>query len=209
MSTEILEEIVKIARSVDAYVLCDEVYRHLTHEDVWCESIADLYEKGISVGSMSKVFSLAGLRLGWIATHDKTAMRQFLSHRDYNHISCGMLDEAIASLALEHSDEIIGRNRRIVRENLAVLDAWVQSEPRISYCKPRAGTMALVSYDYDIPSYDFCRRLFEETGAFLTPGDCFEEPKSFRTGYACEHQMLKDGLAAVSSFLRKLEEEQK
>ena len=209
MSTEILEEIVKIARSVDAYVLCDEVYRHLTHEDAWCESIADLYEKGISVGSMSKVFSLAGLRLGWIATHDQPAMRQFLSHRDYNHISCGMLDEAIATLALEHCDEIIGRNRRIVRENLAVLDAWVQSEPRISYCKPQAGTMALVSYDYDLPSYDFCRRLFEETGAFVTPGDCFEEPKSFRTGYACEHQMLKDGLAAVSGFLRKLEKEQK
>lgn len=36
---------------------------------IWCDSIADLYEKSISVNSMSKVFSLAGLRLGWIATH--------------------------------------------------------------------------------------------------------------------------------------------
>ena len=209
MSTEILKEIVTIARSVDAYVLCDEVYRHLTQEDAWSESIADLYEKGISVGSMSKVFSLAGLRLGWIATHDQAAMRQFLSHRDYNHISCGLLDEAIASLALEHCDEILRRNRRIVRENLAVLDAWVQSEARISYCRPQAGTTALISYDYDIPSYDFCRRMFEETGAFVTPGDCFEQPKSFRTGYACDIQTLKSGLAAVSSFLRTLEEERK
>ena len=66
MGKELLEEIVKIARSVDAYLLCDEVYRHLTQEDVWSESVADLYEKGISVSSMSKVFSLAGLRLGWI-----------------------------------------------------------------------------------------------------------------------------------------------
>ena len=209
MSTEILKEIVTIARSVDAYVLCDEVYRHLTQEDAWSESIADLFEKGISVGSMSKVFSLAGLRLGWIATHDQAAMRQFLSHRDYNHISCGLLDEAIASLALEHCDEILRRNRRIVRENLAVLDAWVQSEARISYCRPQAGTTALISYDYDIPSYDFCRRMFEETGAFVTPGDCFEQPKSFRTGYACDIQTLKSGLAAVSSFLRTLEEERK
>ena len=64
MSTELLREIVEIAKSVDAYVLCDEVYRHLTQEDVWCDSIVDLYEKGISVSSMSKVFSLAGLRLG-------------------------------------------------------------------------------------------------------------------------------------------------
>ena len=132
MSTELLQEIVEIAKSVDAYVLCDEVYRHLTQEDVWCESIVDLYEKGISVSSMSKVFSLAGLRLGWIATHDEALRKALLSHRDYNHISCGLFDEALAAVALQHSDVILERNRGIVRENLAVLDAWVQSEPRCS-----------------------------------------------------------------------------
>ncbi len=66
-----LQQIVDIARSVDAYILCDEVYRHLTQTDEWSPSIVDLYEKGISVSSMSKVFSLAGLRLGWIATQDE------------------------------------------------------------------------------------------------------------------------------------------
>lgn len=59
-----MKQIISIARQVDAYILCDEVYRHLTQTDIWCDSIADLYEKGISVSSMSKVFSLAGLRLG-------------------------------------------------------------------------------------------------------------------------------------------------
>ena len=208
MSTELLREIVEIARSVDAYVLCDEVYRHLTQEDVWCESIVDLYEKGISVSSMSKVFSLAGLRLGWIATHDETVRKAFLSHRDYNHISCGMFDEALAAVALQHSDIILERNRGIVRENLAILDAWVQNEPRIHYQKPRAGTTALVYYDYAPDSYAFCTRMYHETGAFVTPGDCFEQPKSMRIGYASDVQTLKDGLAAISAFLRILEEEE-
>ena len=208
MSTELLREIVEIARSVDAYVLCDEVYRHLTQEDVWCESIVDLYEKGISVSSMSKVFSLAGLRLGWIATHDETVRKALLSHRDYNHISCGMFDEALAAVALQHSDIILERNRGIVRENLAVLDAWVQSEPRIHYQKPRAGTTALVYYDYAPDSYAFCTRMYHETGAFVTPGDCFEQPKSMRIGYASDVQTLKDGLAAISAFLRILEREE-
>ena len=208
MSTELLREIVEIARGVDAYVLCDEVYRHLTQEDVWCESIVDLYEKGISVSSMSKVFSLAGLRLGWIATHDETVRKALLSHRDYNHISCGMFDEALAAVALQHSDIILERNRGIVRENLAVLDAWVQSEPRIHYQKPRAGTTALVYYDYAPDSYTFCTRMYHETGAFVTPGDCFEQPKSMRIGYASDIQTLKDGLAAISTFLRILEQEE-
>ena len=208
MSTELLREIVEIAKRVDAYVLCDEVYRHLTQEDVWCESIVDLYEKGISVSSMSKVFSLAGLRLGWIATHDEALRRALLSHRDYNHISCGMFDEALAAVALRHCDVILERNRGIVRENLAVLDAWVQSEPRIHYQKPRAGTTALVYYDYAPDSYTFCTRMYHETGAFVTPGDCFEQPKSMRIGYASDMQTLKDGLAAISAFLRILEEEE-
>ena len=205
MSRELLEEIAQIAGSVGAYVLCDEVYRHLSHADGWCESMADLYDKGISVGSMSKVFALAGLRLGWIATHDKDAMRQFLSHRDYNHISCGMLDEAAAAFALEHAQALLGRNRAIVRENLAVLSDWVDAEPHVSWQKPQAGTTALVRYDFDMPSYEFCRRMLEETGAFVTPGDCFEEPGSFRVGYACDRETLTNGLAAVSKFMRTLE----
>ena len=49
-------------------VLCDEVYRGVDQDgDGFTASIADLYEKGISTGSMSKTYSLAGLRLGWIA----------------------------------------------------------------------------------------------------------------------------------------------
>ena len=204
MSRELLEQIIEIARGVDAYVLCDEVYRHLTQTDGWCESVADLYEKGISVSSMSKVFSLAGIRMGWIATHDKAAVKAFLSHRDYNLISCGMFDDAVASLALRHSDKMIRRNQAIVRENLAILDEWMQAHPHFYYTKPQAGTTALVYYDFDIPSYEFCERLYHETGSFVTPGDCFEQPHSMRIGYACDAQTLKDGLAALADFAGKL-----
>lgn len=208
MSEALLQSIVEIARSVDAYILCDEVYRHLTQEDIWTTSIVDLYEKGISVSSMSKVFSLAGLRLGWIASHDKAFIKSCFQHRDYNLISCGMFDESIAAVALKNADKMLERNRGIVRENLRILDAWVQSEPRLHYVKPKAGTTALVYYEYNLPSYEFCKRMYNECGAFVTPGDCFEEEKSMRIGYACETQTLKDGLAALSSFLRKLEAEE-
>ncbi len=202
MPRELLEEIVEIARGVGAYILCDEVYRHLTQDDQWCESIVDLYEKGISVSSMSKVFSLAGLRLGWIACHDKDFIRSCFSHRDYNHVSCGIFDEQIAAIALQHSDKILERNRNIVRENLQVLNEWVQSEPRVHYTKPQAGTTALVYYDLPIPSCDFCHDMYHETGAFVVPGDCFEEPYSMRIGYACDTETLKQGLAAISQFIQ-------
>ena len=202
MSEEILKEIVEIAKSADAWILCDEVYRHLTQEDSYSSSIADLYEKGISVGSMSKVFSLAGLRLGWIATHDTNAIKSFLSHRDYNLISCGMIDEMIASIALKNKDKLLKRNLTIVRENLEILDNWVKQEKHVNYIKPKAGTTALIYYDLDIPSVQFCEEMYKTTGAFVTPGDCFEMPQSMRIGYAYGKQDLINGLKAISEFIK-------
>lgn len=201
MSEQLLREIVEIARSADAWILCDEVYRHLSQEDGWCPSIVDLYEKGISVSSMSKVFSLAGLRLGWIATHDMSVVKSCLSHRDYNLVSCGVFDEMLAAAALKHRDKLLERSRKIVRENLQILDDWVSSEPHVSYVKPKAGTTALVYYDLDISSYEFCEEMYKKTGAFVTPGDCFEVPHSMRIGYAYGKQDLIDGLKAISEYI--------
>ena len=201
MSEQMLREIVEIARSADAWILCDEVYRHLSQEDGWCPSIVDLYEKGISVSSMSKVFSLAGLRLGWIATHDMSVVKNCLSHRDYNLVSCGVFDEMLAAAALKHRDKLLERSRKIVRENLQILDDWVGSEPHVSYVKPKAGTTALVYYDLDISSYEFCEEMYKKTGAFVTPGDCFEVPHSMRIGYAYGKQDLIDGLKAISEYI--------
>ena len=91
-----------------------------------------------------------------------------------------------------------------MRENLAILDAWISENPHFYYTKPQAGTTALVYYDFDMPSYEFCKRLYDETGAFVTPGDCFEQPKSMRIGYACDKKTLEDGLAALAKFAETL-----
>ncbi len=200
---EELEAIVEVAREVDAWILCDEVYRHLTQEDGWCESIADLYEKGISVSSMSKVFSLAGIRLGWIATRDMSVIKTCLSHRDYNLVSCGMFDEWIAGIALREPEKLLDRNRKIVRRNLEILDSWIKKQPHVFYVKPEAGTTALVFYDLGIPSRVFCDEMYFSTGAFVTPGECFELEYCMRIGYACESKILEKGLKAIDKYIEE------
>jgi aspartate/methionine/tyrosine aminotransferase len=202
MEKEELLGIIEIARQADAWILCDEVYRHLTQTDVWSESVADLYEKGISVSGMSKVFSLAGLRLGWIATRNQEVIQACLSHRDYTLISCGMFDEQVAGIALEGAEALLKRNRGVVRENLARLDAWVNKQPHVSWHKPQAGTTALLYYDLDIPSRSFCEEMYHRTGAFVTPGECFEMEYSMRIGYACAADVLEAGLAAMDQYIQ-------
>ena len=202
--SDMMKDIVTIARQSGAYLFCDEVYSGVSIDGALSPSVCDLYEKGIATGSMSKAFSLAGLRLGWLATHDRQALAQFRRVRDYDLVSCGLFDEEIAALALAHKEKILARNRAILAANLPILDAWVEGEPHVSYVKPTAGTMALVHYALSIGSRDFCRRMYEETGAFCVPGDCFDEPFSFRVGYGHEADVLRKGLEAVSGFIRRV-----
>ena len=63
MDAAYLEELVAIAKEVDAYIFSDEVYRSF---DQPAPSIVDLYEKGIAVNSLSKTYSIPGIRVGWL-----------------------------------------------------------------------------------------------------------------------------------------------
>jgi aspartate/methionine/tyrosine aminotransferase len=199
-----LARIAAVADRVGAYVLSDEVYRGATQVgDEPTPSIVDLYPRGISTGSMSKVFSLAGLRLGWMAG-PREVLAAAEVHRDYNTISVGMIDDHLASIALEHRDAVLARTRRIVRTNLAILDRWVAGEPAVSYVRPRAGTTALLKYAADIPSREFCVRLLESTGVFFTPGSALEMEGYVRIGYANNEAVLEAGLGRTSAFLKQL-----
>ncbi|BBN99376.1 aminotransferase [Sporolactobacillus terrae] len=206
MDNQMLGEIVEICRNHGVYLLCDEVYRHLTQDDLYSESIVDLYEKGISVSSMSKVWSLAGLRLGWVVTKDQDLRKACLSHRDYNLISCGLFDEEVAAIALKHSGKLLERNRMLVRTNLNIIKQWVEKEPDISFVMPQAGTTALLHYNFDMNARDFCKGLLEKNGVLLTPGDCFEEPRCLRIGYACNTEELKGGLDKMHEYITHVKE---
>ena len=198
-----LKVIVNIADG--AYVLCDEVYRGLNQNDDYQPSIADIYENGISICSMSKIFSLAGLRLGWIASKNQEAIEKCLRHREYNIISCGMIDEILASLALKNADIIIKRNKKILKENLHILNEWIKRQKHYSYIKPRSGTTALIFYDFSMTSKDFCEKLQKEKGVFLTPGFCFDIENCARIGYAGQKAELIKGLEKLEEFAIELE----
>ncbi len=203
MDRDFLIEVVEIARACGAWILCDEVYRGTDQEgDGMTASIADLYEKGISTGSMSKTYSLAGLRLGWIVG-PKDLLSAVSIHRDYNTISVGMLDDHFAAIALENRDKILARSQAITRTNLAILAEWMEGEPLISWVKPKSGTTALLKYDLPLTSETFCIKLLETTGVMLTPGSAMDMEGHLRIGYTNGEAVLREGLARISAFLRE------
>ncbi len=205
MDRSYLEKIVEIARACGAWILCDEVYRGTDQKcDGMTASIADLYEKGISTGSMSKTWSLAGLRLGWIVG-PADLLHAVSIHRDYNTISVGMLDDHFAAIALENRDKILARSHAITRTNLAILSDWIDGEPLISWIKPKSGTTALLKYELPISSEEFCVQLLERTGVMLTPGSAMDMEGYLRIGYTNDVDVLREGLKRMSQFLREMQ----
>ena len=203
MGVEMLKEVVAIAREADAWLLCDEVYRGIDQDcSGMTESVADLYEKGISTASVSKAFSLAGLRVGWIAA-PRELIEKVMIHRDYNTISVGMINDHLAAMAIENHQKILDRSKQITRGNLAVLSEWVAAESLITWVRPKSGTTALLKYAFDQPSRDFCVELLNETGVLLTPGSVMEMEGYVRIGFANNPEVLKEGLTRVSDFLKR------
>lgn len=206
VSDEIVQKLSEIARKNDAYLICDEAYRGLAHEAGFGLSVADSYEKGVSLGSMSKAFAMAGLRLGWIATQDEWLIKAVEIQRDYTMISCGGIDEYIAGLALKNKELVCERNLGIVRHRVALFNEWVQSEAKLDCVLPQGGTVCLPYYQSNLSSEDFCRKAIETESVLLMPGSVFELDNCFRMGCAREpEEKFLNGLERVSSFLKKID----
>ena len=196
-----LEKIAAIAWEAGAWILCDEVYRGLDQQGSGMTvSMADVYEKGISTASTSKAFSLAGLRLGWIAAPQEI-IEAVSIHRDYDTIAVARIDDHFAAMALENQERILGRSKTITRGNLAVLAEWVAQESRVSWVQPNSGTTTLLRFDLPMNSRDFCVALLTETGVMFTPGSAFGMEGYVRIGFANTPSILKEGLERVSGFL--------
>lgn len=201
---EMLENIAKIASKHNIWILSDEVYRGLNLiGKPYSVSMADLYEKGISVGSMSKTYSLPGLRLGWVAAR-QDLINEINKHREYNTISVSILDDYYSAIALENKEKIAKRNFKIMQEGLEVLTNWLNEEVYVKANPPMGGTTALVRYKKDVPSKDLCKDLQEKTGVALLPGETFEMEGTVRIGFCMNKTILQTGLKEFSKYLRSI-----
>lgn len=196
-------DIVEMAKSVDAYIVVDEVYAPLTDDGEFV-SIADLYDKGIATNSLSKTYSVPGIRIGWTASSAEVA-DIFRKYRDYTMICGGVLSDELAIHVLKNKEKILARNKKIVAENLAILKEWVEKETRVSLVYPNYVSTSFIKLDIPVNDYQFCVDLVTETGVLLVPGSAFDRPQHARLGYCCKKETLVKGLEILSKALRQFD----
>lgn len=206
LEREVFEGLIQLARKHGAYVFCDEVYRYLeVDEEDRLLSIADAYEKGITLNVMTKAFGLAGLRIGWLATQNTEFIQEVGSYKLYTSICNSAPSEILALIALRAKDKILKRNREIMLNNLEILDSFMKRHQKLlSWDRPQSGTMAVVKLLLPVSVEKFTEELVEKMGVLIMPGPVFNlEGNFFRIGFGKKN--MREVLNHFEQFLKNHE----
>lgn len=196
-----LLDLVELARKHQIIVFSDEVYRLLgPHNNGWEPPVAAIYELGISLGVMSKSFGLAGLRVGWLAAQNKQLLKKIESVKHYTSICNSAPAEVLSLIALRARNQILDRNNQIVKENIALLNAFFKKRSKeFSWVQPQGGCVGLVRYHGQDEVERFCQRLLERKGVLLMPGRIYKlHTNHFRIGFGRKN--MPEALAHLGQF---------
>lgn len=201
IDSKLMQALIELCRPRGIYILCDEIYKGI-NPDADSDSVADLYERGITTSSLAKIYSFAGLRLGWIKA-SKQIIDLINFRRDYTIISTGAIDDRLTAIVLNHKDQILARSRAIVHTNVAILKDYLASEPLVDAVIPKDGTVCFLHYHKDLPSAAFCEDIQQRHGVFFVPGSCFDEEYHLRFGFTRDSEEIRQGLALLSKYLHE------
>lgn len=185
MSADELGAAVAIARRAGAWLLVDEVYAGLEWEAPRAPSVAGLYEKGITTGSVSKALGLQGLRTGWLICRTPSLVMDAVILRENASEIMNVLGEHVAEVALrpERLGPALAKARAEGEANLRAMDRFVRETPGLSWHPPQAGLIGLARLPAGIDGEDFSRRLLAPPHrTFVMPGSAYGEPHHIRLG---------------------------
>jgi aspartate/methionine/tyrosine aminotransferase len=187
-------------------LLSDEVYRFLEFDPRdQLPAGVDLGQRTVSLGVMSKAFALAGLRVGWIATHDAALRARMATIKDYTTICGSAPSEILALVALRSRPLVLGRSTNIIAANLPLLDAFfARFSERFAWVRPRGSSVAfprlLTNREGAIDR--FCDELVQSEGVLLLPGSRFGVPGNhFRIGFG--RSDLPEALERLERFAQR------
>jgi len=197
--------VVAIAAETGAHLLVDEVYRGLEFDEAdRLPAGADVLPRGVSLGVMSKAYAMGGLRIGWLATHDRDLLARLAAFKDYTTICSSAPSEILAIVALRAGDSVVARSRGIVAANLELLDAFFEDwADRFTWVRPRGGSIGYPRLT--VPGVridDWAAELVEAEGVLILPGSQFGQPGNhFRLGFG--RTDLPEALARLEAFARR------
>jgi aspartate/methionine/tyrosine aminotransferase len=181
-------------------LVIDEVYHPIYHGKQ-TKSAARLPHATV-ISDLSKAFSIAGVRTGWMIERNAQRRKQYWVARAYFSISNTTTGEILSEIAIRKRDVVLGRAQEIASRNLTLLERFMaEHQDVLGWIPPRGGMTAfpwLVSGEDARP---FCQGAAGR-GILLAPGDCFDVPSHFRVGFAAAGNNFFKGLDRFGAFVK-------
>ncbi|MGL4174487.1 MAG: aminotransferase class I/II-fold pyridoxal phosphate-dependent enzyme [Dermatophilaceae bacterium] len=188
-------------------LVSDEVYRGIETDPArTLPQAADLSPRALSVNVMSKSYGLPGLRVGWLASQDRSLLERLERAKHYTSICNAGPSEALATIALRNGERIRARNRAIVRHNLGLVGEMFARYPDlVDWSPPIGGCVAFPRYLGDDGVEAFAASLIADQRAVVLPSSIYRSaladvpPDRFRFGVG--RSGLEPGLVAFERHL--------
>src|SRR5215470_4555152 len=181
-------------------LVSDEVYHPIYHGRE-TKSAARLPHATV-ISDLSKAFSIAGVRTGWMIEHDPRRRQQYWTARAYFSISNNTTGEILSEIAIRKRDVVLGKAQEAATRNLKLLERFMTDHREVlGWIPPQGGMTAfpwLVSGENDRP---FCQAAAER-GILLAPGDTFDTPSHFRVGFAAVGDKFSKALDRFGAFAK-------
>ncbi|MGV1791310.1 aminotransferase class I/II-fold pyridoxal phosphate-dependent enzyme [Rhizobium sp. A37_96] len=207
LERERFDALVELCRRHGIWLFSDEVYRGLTVEGKpLLPAAADVYERGLSLGVMSKAYGLPGLRIGWIACRDHVLLSKMERMKHYLSICNAGPSESLAKIALLNAYRILDCNNRLIASNLVKLKGlFSEFEHLFDWYTPDGGCVCYPRYKGADGVETFARDLVEQAGVLLLPASLYHSDlhptpgDRFRIGFGRAN--IDEGIAAMRSYL--------
>ena len=198
LSEDEMDALIDLCQRYDCYLLNDEVFYGIGS----MKSFAGKYEKAIVTGSLSKSFSLPGIRVGWIVANEEV-VEKLKIYREYLFLSPGRWDMFMAKTALRHKNQILKRSNDIISKNTAYLKEWLDNEKYFTGFIPNGGTTAFIGYKIlDTTSREVSLDLLEKQGVLVIPGLAFGMDDYVRLSVGLSFEEFKEGLHRISNWMK-------
>lgn len=200
-----LKELLASATRVGTQVVVDEVFRGVMIESAAvAPSAAALDRKAIVIGSLSKVYGLAGLRVGWLVGPRKF-IRDCIDLRYYTSLVPPSIVQQLAVVALQNRNLILAKTQHNVTTNYGYAKRWLTANNDIvDWIPSQAGLVMLLKIKRKKDTATFAGQLATRCEVFLVPCSTgFNMPEGYlRLGLGGAPAKFRQGLKLFGDYLR-------
>lgn len=204
LSEKQLNELIEIVSKVDAYLIWDAAFEEIVFDGSPLLNPYLTYNKTVYIGTVSKNYGLAGLRLGWCISNPEVIKKCKLI-KDYTSLYVSPLNEFIGIHVINNIEKILSKVMPQVRGNYKKLSLWLhEHEHKIKGILPHGGVSTFLRILGCEDTENFCRLLAAEKKTLLVPGICFGHPEFVRLGFGDLPQNFEEGLNNLSHLIQTL-----